>query len=87
MRKRGRGKKPVIFAGDGLSDRFAVKEADFVFAKRQLLLYCHQQGIACRPFETFADIQASLVELLEELNPAPRSQPLLPGRPAASYAR
>jgi len=67
MRRLSQGRKPVIFAGDGLSDRFAVEEADIVFAKRQLLVYCRKRGIACRPFETFADIQGSLAEILNEL--------------------
>lgn len=84
MRKLGRGRRPIIFAGDGLSDRFAVKEADVVFAKRQLLRYCGAQGIACRPFETFADIQAGLLELLPEWNLAPRTRPASPKRRAAA---
>jgi 2-hydroxy-3-keto-5-methylthiopentenyl-1-phosphate phosphatase len=74
MRRLSRGWKPVVFAGDGLSDRYAVEEADIVFAKRQLLVYCRERGIACRPFETFADIQASLVELLRESHPVPRAR-------------
>jgi len=74
MRRLSRGRKPVVFAGDGLSDRYAVEEADIVFAKRQLLVYCRKQRIACRPFETFADIQASLAELLEELSLARRTR-------------
>jgi 2-hydroxy-3-keto-5-methylthiopentenyl-1-phosphate phosphatase len=70
MRTLSAGRKPVIFAGDGLSDRFAVEEADVVFAKRQLLVHCRKQGIACLPFETFADIQGALAEILKELNSA-----------------
>jgi 2-hydroxy-3-keto-5-methylthiopentenyl-1-phosphate phosphatase len=73
MRRLSQGRKPVIFAGDGLSDRFAVEEADIVFAKRQLLVYCRKQRIACRPFETFDDIQASLAEMLGELSAARRA--------------
>lgn len=53
----------VVFIGDGLSDRFAVEVADIVFAKRHLLDYCRHHQIACRPFETFADIQATLGDL------------------------
>ncbi len=56
---------PVIFIGDGLSDRFAAQAADIVFAKRQLLTYCRENDIACRPFETFADVEADLKALLE----------------------
>ncbi len=33
MRRLSRGKRPVVFVGDGLSDRFAVDEAGVVFAK------------------------------------------------------
>jgi 2,3-diketo-5-methylthio-1-phosphopentane phosphatase len=57
MRRLGRGRHPIIFIGDGLSDRFAVEESDVVFAKRQLLTYCREKGIACHPFETFADVE------------------------------
>ena len=62
VRKR---QQPVVFIGDGLSDRFAVEEADIVFAKHELLAYCRQHSLACRPFETFGDVQRDLVELLE----------------------
>ncbi len=65
IRELGCDKHPVIFIGDGLSDRFAVEVSDLVFAKRQLLAYCHEHAIACQPFETFADVQESLKELLE----------------------
>jgi 2-hydroxy-3-keto-5-methylthiopentenyl-1-phosphate phosphatase len=74
MRRLSRGRKPVVFAGDGLSDRYAVEEADIVFAKRQLLVHCRERGIACRPFETFADIQVSLGELLREPNRVQRAR-------------
>ena len=51
---------PVIFIGDGLSDRFALERANLVFAKRQLLAFCREKSIACHPFETFRDIEAVL---------------------------
>jgi 2-hydroxy-3-keto-5-methylthiopentenyl-1-phosphate phosphatase len=54
--------RPVIFIGDGLSDRFAVELSDLVFAKRQLLAYCREKNIPCRPFDTFMDVQAALAE-------------------------
>jgi 2-hydroxy-3-keto-5-methylthiopentenyl-1-phosphate phosphatase len=84
MRKLGRGRTPIIFVGDGLSDRFAVEEADIVFAKRQLLVYCHKQGIACRPFETFADIQAALTEMLGKQRPARRTARAMEKKRAAA---
>jgi 2-hydroxy-3-keto-5-methylthiopentenyl-1-phosphate phosphatase len=39
-----------------------------VFAKRHLLAYCRENGIACHPFDTFKDVQVTLEQLL---NPAP----------------
>jgi len=62
IQRLGRSHRPIIFIGDGLSDRFAVEVSDVVFAKRQLLAYCRDKGIACRPFETFADIQEGVAE-------------------------
>lgn len=60
LRKR---RHPVIFVGDGLSDRFAVDLADVVFAKRQLLVYCREQQKACQPFDTFAEVQQEVAVL------------------------
>lgn len=62
-RLRG-GRQPVIFVGDGMCDRFAIEVADLVFAKRHLLAYCREKGIACHPFETFKDVQATLQQVL-----------------------
>ena len=47
-----------------MSDRFAVELADVVFAKRHLLAHCRENGIACHPFETFGEVQATLEKLL-----------------------
>jgi 2-hydroxy-3-keto-5-methylthiopentenyl-1-phosphate phosphatase len=55
-RVRGRN-RPVIFIGDGLSDRFAVEEADVVFARDKLLEYCREHRLACSAFETFGEIE------------------------------
>jgi 2-hydroxy-3-keto-5-methylthiopentenyl-1-phosphate phosphatase len=64
MRRIGRGHQPVIFIGDGLSDRFAVEESDLIFAKKQLLAHCQKKNIACLPFETFTEIETTLADLL-----------------------
>jgi 2-hydroxy-3-keto-5-methylthiopentenyl-1-phosphate phosphatase len=69
LRRLGAGGGPIVFIGDGLSDRFAVEEADLVFAKRQLLAYCREEGIACRPFATFAEIEVALRQLLDSGQP------------------
>ena len=68
IRVLAEGRRPVIFVGDGMSDRFAVEFADVVFAKRHLLAHCRENGIACHPFETFKDVQLTLEKLLA---PAP----------------
>ncbi|HEV2348607.1 MAG TPA: MtnX-like HAD-IB family phosphatase [Terriglobia bacterium] len=67
-RMRG-GDCPVIFIGDGLSDRFAAQAADVVFAKRQLLAYCRENDIICQPFETFAEIKAQIEAMLQSSVP------------------
>ncbi len=56
---------PVIFIGDGLSDRLAIEEADVVFAKRNLLGYCRERGSACQPFETFAELGEAMEKILD----------------------
>jgi len=63
-RLRGGGNR-VVFIGDGLSDQFAAQAADVVFAKRQLLAHCRQNGIPCTPFENFAELQAELAAILD----------------------
>ena len=68
IRHRSEGRQPIVFVGDGMSDRFAVEVADLVFAKRQLLAHCRESGIACHPFETFKDVQGALEKLFA---PAP----------------
>ncbi|MGA3323559.1 MAG: MtnX-like HAD-IB family phosphatase [Terriglobia bacterium] len=64
IRRLREGRQPVIFVGDGMSDRFAVELADVVFAKRHLLAHCRENGIACHSFETFKDVQVTLEKLL-----------------------
>ena len=56
----GHGHRPIIFIGDGLSDRFAVEVSEVVFAKKHLLTYCRNKGISCRSFETFSDVESAL---------------------------
>jgi 2,3-diketo-5-methylthio-1-phosphopentane phosphatase len=68
IRRLRQGRQPVIFIGDGMSDRFAVEAADIVFAKRQLLAHCRENGITCHPYECFKDVQGMLEKLLA---PAP----------------
>jgi 2-hydroxy-3-keto-5-methylthiopentenyl-1-phosphate phosphatase len=71
---------PVIYVGDGLSDRHAVRHADFVYARQPLLGICRSEDIPCRPFDTFADIVLALERWLggeagTETSEAARSRP------------
>src|SRR5439155_18111056 len=52
-RRRG---TPVVFVGDGLSDRCGAREADHVVARGALLEWCREAGMPARPFTTFADL-------------------------------
>jgi len=68
---------PVLYIGDGLSDRHAVAEADFVYARRPLLGHCRTEGIPSCLFEDFSGIESSLAEWLSgerllALNPVTR---------------
>ncbi len=46
----------IYFVGNGLSDRCAAREADFVFAKSSLYHYCTKNGITCHFFVDFQEI-------------------------------
>ena len=50
----------IFFVGNGLSDRCAAKEADFVFAKDSLYTYCIEQEITCHFFRDFLEILGDL---------------------------
>jgi len=52
---RARGYQAVLI-GDGLSDRCGAREADRVLARGDLLAWCHREGVAVTPFESFADV-------------------------------
>jgi HAD superfamily phosphoserine phosphatase-like hydrolase len=52
---RARGFRTVL-VGDGLSDRCGARGADAVFARRDLLDWCRREGVAARPFASFADL-------------------------------
>jgi len=49
----------TIFVGDGISDREPAAVADVVFARRgrSLARFCASEGIACREFDDFHDVQ------------------------------
>jgi 2-hydroxy-3-keto-5-methylthiopentenyl-1-phosphate phosphatase len=74
IRRFGAGRQPIIFVGDGLSDRFAIEESDVIFAKHQLLSYCREHKIECHPFETFAEVHESIEKLLEPIRAEGRAR-------------
>lgn len=47
---------PVVFVGNGLSDRCGAREADLVFAKDDLARFCRRENIPFAPFRTFEDV-------------------------------
>ena len=55
----------IVYIGDGYSDRCAVRYADFVFAKRQLIKHSQQQNITFFEFHHFGDVQDKLAEILQ----------------------
>lgn len=67
MQCEGRGYSPVIFIGDGHSDRHAVSCADVVFAKKNLLTICVENHIPHIPFDGFEELHFELNHRLQEL--------------------
>jgi 2-hydroxy-3-keto-5-methylthiopentenyl-1-phosphate phosphatase len=55
----------VIFLGDGLSDIYPARRADYVFACKELLRLCGEQGLPHRPFESLLDVKRGLEELAD----------------------
>lgn len=58
----------IVFIGDGVSDLPAAREADVLFARRNLRLeeYCLEHRIPYIPFDTFADVQKEIVSIMRE---------------------
>lgn len=56
----------TVYIGDGPSDVCGAKEADMVFAKKQLLTWCRENHLPHHPFTSFADIHARLLAELDE---------------------
>jgi 2-hydroxy-3-keto-5-methylthiopentenyl-1-phosphate phosphatase len=51
---------PLVYVGDGYSDRCPAELADRIFARRDLASYLDAGGVAYEPFETFHDVAAAL---------------------------
>lgn len=56
----------IIFVGDGRSDFCATTEADILFAKHTLAIYCEQRDIDYILYQNFADVQAALTREIPE---------------------
>jgi 2-hydroxy-3-keto-5-methylthiopentenyl-1-phosphate phosphatase len=52
--------RPLVYVGDGYSDRCAALAADRVFATRALADYLDEAGVAYERFESFDDVAAAL---------------------------
>jgi 2-hydroxy-3-keto-5-methylthiopentenyl-1-phosphate phosphatase len=52
--------RPLVYAGDGYSDRCAALAADRVFARHALSDYLVSRNVPFLPFETFDDVAAAL---------------------------
>ncbi|MFQ6008675.1 MAG: MtnX-like HAD-IB family phosphatase [Candidatus Zixiibacteriota bacterium] len=53
----------IIFVGDGYSDACALKEADFIFAKKDLEEYCLSYDITCYTYDDFHDVAQQMITL------------------------
>jgi 2-hydroxy-3-keto-5-methylthiopentenyl-1-phosphate phosphatase len=51
----------TVFIGDGYSDTCAAHEADLLFAKKDLALYCLEKHIPFTEYDTFDDVAAQLI--------------------------
>lgn len=58
------GGRLSVFVGDGLSDRYAARTADLVFAKGALAAYCRESTVEHVNYEGLAEIAAYLDEVL-----------------------
>ena len=57
----------VIYVGDGYSDRYAIKSADVIFARRDLAVHCVDEHIEYIPFETFFNVLNYLKDCDEDV--------------------
>lgn len=54
------GEGPLVYAGDGFSDRCAALAADRIFARRGLAQYLDERGVAYERFDDLHDIASAL---------------------------
>ena len=52
--------RPLVYVGDGFSDRCAARATDRVFARDGLASYLASEGVPFEPFDTLHDVSAAL---------------------------
>jgi 2-hydroxy-3-keto-5-methylthiopentenyl-1-phosphate phosphatase len=55
-----RAPAPVVFVGEGHSDRYGALYADLVFAKDELVALCEADGVPFLPYEDFDDVRRGI---------------------------
>jgi 2-hydroxy-3-keto-5-methylthiopentenyl-1-phosphate phosphatase len=65
MRSHNPFSASTIFVGDGLSDKYAARAADVVFAKAKLADYCSENSIPHAEYRNLGQIAESLEKALE----------------------
>lgn len=63
FREKSKGEYKIIFVGDGYSDACATREADVIFAKKDLEEYCLHRKIPYFKYDTFFDVSRQLVDM------------------------
>jgi 2-hydroxy-3-keto-5-methylthiopentenyl-1-phosphate phosphatase len=63
----------TVFVGDGISDRYAARCANVVFAKGKLAAHCENASIPYAPYDTLAAVADGIERLLGAGLPLPRS--------------
>ena len=61
--------RPMVFVGDGLSDKYAAAHADLVFAKDALATYCDENALSYTPYDNLATIARRLDRLFRSNAP------------------
>jgi len=67
--------RKVIYVGDGLSDKFASRASDVIFAKDELMEYLENNGIEFNRFSSLSDVNNWLVKVLSDSVEITNSQP------------
>lgn len=65
MARLNPGRRPLVYVGDGYSDRHAAPAADLLFAKRALAAYCDGHAIPYVPYEDLATVARELADVFQ----------------------